>query len=321
MSYFIFNGLDSRDYGVLEGTPIPPRAESGFKTVEIPGRLEPLNQIRKNYKNQTITLFLGIKNPNIIDEINSWLNGAGELILSGDLTKYYKAYAHTAITPERLSRRFGKIPVTFTVEPFRYGVNNSIISHIFTDITDGSPEKTITVTVGGSYTCEPLYFFRWAGRIEMTVNGGEPLIIDSGAEQTKGNSGVIGPAASAEKDAESNSIIVNGELGRIHGEYTDTYTPSGNGTPIYHYISPETTMFINTSLRLAYKLEGGVRKVCCEMTSGKFPMLEPGENTVKFRLMPEYTWEHTMPDGTVRQYKHVEQKLISFDVTPNTRWL
>ena len=135
------------------------------------------------------------------------------------------------------------------------------------------------------------------------------------------NSGVIGEAVSAEKDMETNSVIVNGELGRTHGEYTDTYTPSGNGTPIYHYLSPEATMFINTSLRLAYRLEGGVRKVCCEMTSGKFPMLEPGENTVKFRLMPEYTWEHTMPDGTVRQYKHTEQKLLVFDVTPNTRWL
>lgn len=199
--------------------------------------------------------------------------------------------------------------------------NNSVISHIFTDIKDSQPEKTITVTVGGSYSCEPLYFFRWAGRIEITVNGGDPLIIESGTEQSKANSGVIGEAVSAEKDMETNSVIVNGELGRTHGEYTDTYTPSGNGTPIYHYHSPEATMFINTSLRLAYRLEGGVRKVCCEMTSGKFPMLEPGENTVKFRLMPEYTWEHTMPDGTVRQYKHADQKLLVFDVTPNTRWL
>ena len=189
---------------------------------------------------------------------------------------------------QRLSVRFGKIPIIFTVEPFRYDVDNPVISHIFTDIKDSQPEKTIKVTAGGSYSCEPLYFFRWAGRIEMAVNGGAPLIIDSGT---------------------------------ANGEYTDTYTPSGNGTPIYHYLSPEATMFINTSLRLAYRLENGVRKVCCEMTSGKFPMLEPGENTVKFRLIPEYTWEHTMPDGTVRQYKHTEQKLLVFDVTPNTRWL
>lgn len=288
MGYFIFNGKDSREFGILESVPIPPKAERTLQTVEIPGRLYPLNKVRDEFKNVQLSFVLGITDHAKVNEINKWLNGSGKLILSSDTSKYYNAFVHSAISPERLSVRFGKIPIIFTVEPFRYDVDNPVISHIFTDIKDSQPEKTIKVTVGGSYSCEPLYFFRWAGRIEMTVNGGDPLIIDSGT---------------------------------ANGEYTDTYTPSGNGTPIYHYLSPEATMFINTSLRLAYRLENGVRKVCCEMTSGKFPMLEPGENTVKFRLIPEYTWEHTMPDGTVRQYKHTEQKLLVFDVTPNTRWL
>ena len=288
MGYFIFNGKDSREFGILESVPIPPKAERILQTVEIPGRLYPLNKVKDEFKNVQLSFVLGITDHAKVNEINKWLNGSGKLILSSDTSKYYNAFVHSAISPERLSVRFGKIPIIFTVEPFRYDVDNPVISHIFTDIKDSQPEKTIKVTVGGSYSCEPLYFFRWAGRIEMTVNGGDLLIIDSGT---------------------------------ANGEYTDTYTPSGNGTPIYHYLSPEATMFINTSLRLAYRLEGGVRKVCCEMTSGKFPMLEPGENTVKFRLMPEYTWEHTMPDGTVRQYKHTEQKLLVFDVTPNTRWL
>lgn len=288
MGYFIFNGKDSREFGILESVPIPPKAERILQTVEIPGRLYPLNKARDEFKNVQLSFVLGITDHSKINDINKWLNGSGMLILSNDTSKYYNAFVHSAISPERLSVRFGKIPIIFTVEPFRYDVDNPVISHIFTDIKDSQPEKTIKVTAGGSYSCEPLYFFRWAGRIEMTVNGGDPLIIESGT---------------------------------ANGEYTDTYTPSGNGTPIYHYLSPEATMFINTSLRLAYRLENGVRKVCCEMTSGKFPMLEPGENTVKFRLIPEYTWEHTMPDGTVRQYKHTEQKLLVFDVTPNTRWL
>ena len=288
MGYFIFNGTDSREFGILESVPIPPKAERTLQTVEIPGRLYPLNKVKDEFKNVQLSFVLGITDHSKINDINKWLNGSGMLILSNDTSKYYNAFVHSAISPERLSVRFGKIPIIFTVEPFRYDVDNPVISHIFTDIKDSQPEKTIKVTAGGSYSCEPLYFFRWAGRIEMAVNGGAPLIIDSGT---------------------------------ANGEYTDTYTPSGNGTPIYHYLSPEATMFINTSLRLAYRLENGVRKVCCEMTSGKFPMLEPGENTVKFRLIPEYTWEHTMPDGTVRQYKHTEQKLLVFDVTPNTRWL
>ena len=291
MGYFIFNGKDSREFGILESVPIPPKAERTLQTVEIPGRLYPLNKVKDEFKNVQLSFVLGITDHAKVNEINKWLNGSGKLILSSDTSKYYNAFVHSAISPERLSVRFGKIPIIFTVEPFRYDVDNPVISHIFTDIKDSQPEKTIKVNTAASATgvfLRAIVFFRWAGRIEMAVNGGAPLIIDSGT---------------------------------ANGEYTDTYTPSGNGTPIYHYLSPEATMFINTSLRLAYRLEGGVRKVCCEMTSGKFPMLEPGENTVKFRLMPEYTWEHTMPDGTVRQYKHTEQKLLVFDVTPNTRWL
>lgn len=288
MGYFIFNGKSSREFGILESVPIPPKAERTLQTVEIPGRLYPLNKVKDEFKNVQLSFVLGITDHAKVNEINKWLNGSGKLILSSDTSKYYNAFVHSAISPERLSVRFGKIPIIFTVEPFRYDIDDAVISHIFTDIKDSNPEKTVTVTVGGSYPCEPLYFFRWAGRVEMTVNGGDPLVIESGTSS---------------------------------GEYTDTYTPSGNGTPVYHYISPETTMFVNASLRLAYRLENGARKVCCEMTSGKFPMLEPGENTVKFRLMPEYEWEHTMPDGTVRQYRHADQKLLVFDVTPNTRWL
>ena len=230
MGYFIFNGKDSREFGILESVPIPPKAERTLQTVEIPGRLYPLNKVKDEFKNVQLSFVLGITDHAKVNEINKWLNGSGKLILSSDTSKYYNAFVHSAISPERLSVRFGKIPIIFTVEPFRYDVDNPVISHIFTDIKDSQPEKTIKVTAGGSYSCEPLYFFRWAGRIEMAVNGGAPLIIDSGT---------------------------------ANGEYTDTYTPSGNGTPIYHYLSPEATMFINTSLRLAYRLEGGVRKVCC----------------------------------------------------------
>ena len=171
MGYFIFNGKDSREFGILESVPIPPKAERTLQTVEIPGRLYPLNKVKDEFKNVQLSFVLGITDHAKVNEINKWLNGSGKLILSSDTSKYYNAFVHSAISPERLSVRFGKIPIIFTVEPFRYDVDNPVISHIFTDIKDSQPEKTIKVTAGGSYSCEPLYFFRWAGRIEMAVNG------------------------------------------------------------------------------------------------------------------------------------------------------
>ena len=322
MATFTFNGISSDTYGLkIIEMPPPSRGGNTVESITIPGRPEQLTRSIEEYENTELEFEVMITDISKTRDIFQWLKGNGKLVYSDEPDKYYNVISNDVISAVRISDELRRFVIRFICSPFAYSIKNDTLSHIFTDIKDSQPEKTIKVTVGGSDSCEPLYFFRWAGRIEMTVNGGAPLIIDSGTEQSKANSGVIGEAVSAEKDMETNSVIVNGELGRTHGEYTDTYTPSGNGTPIYHYLSPEAAMFINTSLRLAYKLENGVRKVCCEMTSGKFPMLEPGENTVKFRLMPEYTWEHTMPDGTVRQYKHTEQKLLVFDVTPNTRWL
>ena len=149
MGYFIFNGTDSREFGILESVPIPPKAERTLQTVEIPGRVYPLNKARDEFKNVQLSFVLGITDHAKVNKINKWLNGSGKLILSSDTSKYYNAFVHSAISPERLSVRFGKIPIIFTVEPFRYDVDNPVISHIFTDIKDSQPEKTIKVTAVG----------------------------------------------------------------------------------------------------------------------------------------------------------------------------
>lgn len=289
MPVFHFKGIPCTWYGakVISLSP-PKRAGSETEILTVPGRAEPLIKEKKEYENTEIEAELFIEDPSKARGIFEWLKGSGKFIYDDESDKYYNVVSNSVIDVVRVSDMLRSLTVKFICSPFAYSVENTPISHIFTDITDSSPEKAVTVKAGGSYTCEPLYFFRWAGRIEMTVNGGEPLIIDSGTSD---------------------------------GEYTETYTPSGNGTPIYHYISPEATMFVSTPLRLAYKTENGERKVCCEMTSGRFPMLENGNNTIKFKLLSENTWEHTMSDGSVRLYKRTEQKLLVFDVTPNARWL
>ena len=94
-----------------------------MQTVEIPGRLYPLNKVKDEFKNVQLSFVLGITDHAKVNDINKWLNGSGKLILSSDTSKYYNAFVHSAISPERLSVRFGKIPIIFTVEPFRYDVD------------------------------------------------------------------------------------------------------------------------------------------------------------------------------------------------------
>ena len=102
MSYFIFKGVDSRTLGVTSKSAIPPIAERAFKTTEIPGRAEPLNRLDVMRKNITLPITLSIVDMSKLSEINAWLQGKGDLILSDDLSKKYRAYINQAISPARL---------------------------------------------------------------------------------------------------------------------------------------------------------------------------------------------------------------------------
>ncbi len=161
MGYFIFKGVSSRDYGVLEQNPMPPKSMQTHKTVVIPNRIEPLFEDSREFSPITINAVLGITDKSKIDGIYGWLHGEGDLIFSNDLGKFYKATCYSEIMPQYMSARFGKIPIKFLCKPFRYAVENE-------PITLNSPQ---TLAIGGSYPCEPVYKIYGSGNINFIVNG------------------------------------------------------------------------------------------------------------------------------------------------------
>ena len=161
MGYFIFKGVNSRDYGVLEQSPMPPKAMQTQKTIAIPNRVEPLFEDSREFSPITINAVLGITDKSKIDGIYGWLHGEGDLIFSNDLGKYYKATCYSEIMPQYMSARFGKIPIKFLCKPFRYAVENEPIT-----LTSAQ-----TLNVGGSYPCEPVYKIYGTGDIDFIVNG------------------------------------------------------------------------------------------------------------------------------------------------------
>lgn len=76
-----------REFGILESVPIPPKAERTLQTVEIPGRMFPLNKVKEEFKNVQLSFVLGITDHSKINDINKWLNGSGKLILSSNTSK------------------------------------------------------------------------------------------------------------------------------------------------------------------------------------------------------------------------------------------
>lgn len=170
MSYFIFNGIDSRQFGITSKLALPPLPERTLKTAEIPGRYEPLNRLDIMRKNMQITLTVSMPDVTKISEVNAWLQGKGDLILSDDLTKKYHAYVNMSIMPERISRRFGSIPIVFTVEPFRYSVYNPLEQTELT-LSNEKLSRRTSIYLNGTVDSEPLFVVTFAGVLNLTVNG------------------------------------------------------------------------------------------------------------------------------------------------------
>lgn len=257
MSYFIFNGIDSRQFGITSKLALPPVPERTMKTTEIPGRYEPLNQLDIMRKNMQITLTISMPDVTKIGEVNAWLQGKGDLILSDDLTKKYHAYVNMSIMPERISRRFGSIPIVFTVEPFRYGVTNPFVSTPM-GMDDDTLTGTMTVINNGTIESEPLLYFSVAGKLRVTVNGSsEPLIITT------------------------------------PGEYTSEYIAAeSGGTAKYLYKYNQQNIYVDVAARIAYINTGSSKDVVVNQTSGRYPTFQPGENTILFELVQE-EWEYS----------------------------
>lgn len=123
MSYFVYNGKDSREFGILAKCPIPPTAKEIVNTVEILGKPEKMLTHTGRYEDIELPVELQIaENRNAIRDVYAWLDGTGELQLSDNLNDTY-IVKNIILAPERVSLRFGKVLATFICEPFAYDTN------------------------------------------------------------------------------------------------------------------------------------------------------------------------------------------------------
>lgn len=163
MSYFIWNGISSKDYGILKFPPVPQSATMNFEYTSIAGRSTPIVLSLQTRNTISLTFTLQVKDFSKYNQVYAWLNGAdkqGKLIVSNDLGKYYKATC-TTVKASEMSLRFSSINITFTCEPFRYSMENEPI------IVTGST----SINVDGNYYSEPIIKVYGNGNGNLIVNG------------------------------------------------------------------------------------------------------------------------------------------------------
>ena len=140
MSYFKFNGIDSRDLGlIITQTPFRPSWAEQVEEINIPGRAEVIKNPNGTYDNQTLTINAVISDSSKIRQIYSTLTGEGRLILSTNLNEYMNVRVEPLI-PQGVALDMAELPITFDCYPFAYAVTPTEVnlSRVYTEVNNTS---------------------------------------------------------------------------------------------------------------------------------------------------------------------------------------
>ena len=163
MGWFKFKGKDSRDFGILiSSAPQQTKPERRVEHITIPGRNGELTQDEDTYEPYTISLQCSTRGSDRLDEIVTWLNGAGELILATEPDKVYKAFIYNKIAISDVIYLYNSFLIQFRVHPFKYSVN-----------AYGDTLELTTATKvrnSGSIYSEPIITVYGSGDITLTIN-------------------------------------------------------------------------------------------------------------------------------------------------------
>ena len=165
--YFIFKGKKSTDMGLLlSSLPVVTKPKRKTNTVTIPGRNGTETQDLATYEGYSLSIGCGFENIKEvdIDRLWKWLDGSGDLILSTEPSKVYKARIDNSISMTDVYWVIADFLVQFDVEPFKYAVNpqNDLIK---------MTKKEMTLYNRGTYYAEPVITLYGSGDITVTING------------------------------------------------------------------------------------------------------------------------------------------------------
>ena len=133
--------------------------------VTIPGRNGVLTIDEGCYEGYTLSVECGKRGTEKLGDIVTWLDGSGDLILSTEPDKVYRARISNAISIADVIYLYNSFLVQFKVFPFKYSVN-AIRSHA-DDLTLTAPTS---IKNKGTVYAEPTITVYGSGNITLTIN-------------------------------------------------------------------------------------------------------------------------------------------------------
>lgn len=184
--WFSFKGMDSREMGVYLVEPLEiPAAERQMRFEEVPGRAGALAIDQGGFLDVDATMEAYMRDGTRMSAVRAWMQGAGELILSTDATRFYRARVAGEVETPRSGRGLTSrgLTVPLRVSPFRY--------HVPAAGEDGDDvpltSSPATVTNPGTYASAPRIKVEGTGNVVLTIgtqiveveNLEDGIIIDS----------------------------------------------------------------------------------------------------------------------------------------------
>ena len=172
MNYIIWKGVNSNTIPglLIQELPSISKPPMRYSVMEVDGRDGDIID-ELGYGSYDKTLLLGLKSNADINQVIKYFSGQGDLILSNESDKYYKAKILERIDYERLIR-YKVANIIFHVEPFKYKVSETV-----TDLTINN-EESLTVTNSGLEDSKPLITLYGSGDVTFTLDGVDIFTID-----------------------------------------------------------------------------------------------------------------------------------------------
>lgn len=165
MTKIIWKNIDSETIPGLIITNIPPITKPKMKTsiTKIDGRDGDIIE-ELGYESYTKSIGIGLARNYDIDRVMKYFTGAGELIISDESDKVYKAQIIEKIDYERLIR-FKTAVVKFYTQPYKYLKDEKSI------ILDINNETSLKITNVGLEKSKPIITLEGTETVEISLNG------------------------------------------------------------------------------------------------------------------------------------------------------
>lgn len=245
MSYFKFNGIDSRNLGlIITETPFRPSWAESVDEITIPGRAEVIKNPNGTYDNQPLTISVVISDKSKINQIYSTLTGEGKLILSTNLNEYMNVRVEPLV-PKGVALDMAELSITFDCYPFAYAVEPTVaeIGTSFTEVNNTSSVYSapiIKISVEKSSSTIMKGDVNMNGRIDPDDAS---LALAEYVRLSSGQPGTFTPEQFYAADMDDDGVLTASDCSAILALYTELSSQAGTITPA----TPAQQVEINTN--------------------------------------------------------------------------